>query len=205
MCKCREDLEKARLQKAMIRVCDLPLKTDDWTFDKFVVTDGVKDAYEASLSVSKGELSWLTLVSKPDMGKSHLAIAICRKWLELGKAARYSFVPELLESLRPQKDSQFEETDKTRYLGDIEFYKRVPLLVLDDFGAGNKTSWAVERLEMIIDHRYSNGLPLVVTTNLSMSKIGELWSWRIASRLQRVENSKVVSLTGTEYRLRKNR
>ena len=42
----------------------------------------------------------------------------------------------------------------------------MPLLIMDDFGTQNATAWAQEKLFQILNYRYINRLPLVVTTNL---------------------------------------
>ncbi|KKK94749.1 hypothetical protein LCGC14_2679700, partial [marine sediment metagenome] len=53
----------------------------------------------------------------------------------------------------------------------------------------------------IIDYRDINGLPLVVTMNVSMGML----SPRVASRLQRHINGRVVVLEAKEYRLESQR
>ena len=71
----------------------------------------------------------------------------------------------------------------------------VDLLVLDDLGAGKATGWAVEKLEIIIDYRYINGLPLVVTANIPIDN----FSFRIASRLRRFEAGKIIVIDAPEF------
>jgi DNA replication protein DnaC len=51
---------------------------------------------------------------------------------------------------------------------------------MDDFGTHNATAWAQEKLFQIINYRYINRLPLVVTTNLLLEQIEP----RIRSRLE---------------------
>ena len=51
---------------------------------------------------------------------------------------------------------------------------------MDDFGTHNATPWAQEKLFQILNYRYINKLPLVVTTNLPLGQIEE----RIRSRLE---------------------
>jgi len=47
----------------------------------------------------------------------------------------------------------------------IETLQKVGLLILDDLGAEKSSDWVCEKLFEIIDYRYNEGLPLLVTTN----------------------------------------
>jgi DNA replication protein DnaC len=51
--------------------------------------------------------------------------------------------------------------------------------VIDDFGTQNATPWAQEKLFQILNYRYINRLPLVLTTNIALADI----EGRIRSRL----------------------
>lgn len=192
-CECMVEADAAEKRERFLRLCRLPAATESRTFEKFRVRPGLEEAYQAALDVAEGRLKWLTLCGGVDCGKSHLAIAIARKWLERGLPARFIVVPQLLDDLRqgyhPDADMSYEQ----------EFYnfKNVDLLVLDDLGMESSTNWAQEKLDMLVDYRYTNELPLVVTTNLGMSEV----SARIASRLQREDFGKVVNIKAKEYRL----
>ena len=72
----------------------------------------------------------------------------------------------------------------------------VPLLVLDDLGVEYRTDWVQEKLDTIIDYRLMQGLPLVVTTNKPLDEL----PFRIASRLKRASNSKVMVIDSSEFR-----
>jgi DNA replication protein DnaC len=58
--------------------------------------------------------------------------------------------------------------DKQEY---IDYCCSNQLLVIDDLGVERNTSYAKEVVYAIIDNRYKSGLPMVITTNLSMEKI----------------------------------
>lgn len=172
-------------------LCKLPQDTDDRTFEGFKMRPGLREAYKAAVDVAEGKLKWLTLMGDVDTGKSHLAISICRKWLEKGKPARYVAVPKLLDELRqgyrPDADMPYDQ--------EFYFYEHVDLLVLDDLGMESSTPWAQEKLDMLVNSRCENALPLVVTTNLGLDQI----SPRIASRLQRVKFGKIINIKAMEY------
>ena len=48
---------------------------------------------------------------------------------------------------------------------------RYPLLIIDDFGMERGTEYALEQIYNIIDSRYRNRKPLIVTTNLTLDEI----------------------------------
>ena len=194
-CKCMREKDFQKRQEMYLRMCELPPATENMTFENYKVFPGLEEACEAARAIAYGNLKWLTLLSEVDRGKTHLAIAICREWLRQGKSAKYAFVPLLLDELRAGFDGKGGNSYQSRF----EFFCNVNLLVLDDLGVERASDWAMEKLETIVDYRYIHKLPLVVTTNIALDNYSE----RIASRLKRSEDSKVVVIKATEYRLRR--
>jgi DNA replication protein DnaC len=183
----------------MLKFCELPAATEDWIFEKFDYSGPLREAYEAALELAEERgIKWLALVGPVDTGKSHLAVAICRRWLARGKPARYVLVPLMLEELRAAYQSG-------AYDRQMDFLLKVPLLVLDDLGTQKPTEWAMEKLMQVIDYRYVNALPLVVTTNKSLDNLPGDTEHRIGSRLLRATFGKVVTVNAHEYRLRKKK
>ncbi len=192
-CACqKEDNRRHRLIQLM-RLCELPPESEGYTFEEFTNRPGLGEAKSMALEVADGKCKWLTLSGGPDLGKTHLAIAICRRWLARGVPAKYAYVPLLMDELRRGYGHDGEEAFEYRF----KIYCTVPLLVLDDLGVERSTTWAQEKLDTIVDSRLMNDLSLVVTTNLAMDEINE----RLSSRLQR--HGKVVFIDAGEYRLHK--
>lgn len=185
----------------MLKYCQLPAATGDWTFETFDASGPLQEAYDAALQLAeeRRDVRWLVLVGPVDVGKSHLAVAICRRWLARGKPARYRLVPLMLEELRAAYN---REGDYDRHM---HLLLNVPLLVLDDLGAQKPTGWAVEKLTQIVDYRYVNGLPMVVTTNRSLDNLPGDTEYRICSRLLRARFAMVIDIDAPEYRLRGSR
>lgn len=67
---------------------------------------------------------------------------------------------------------------------------------MDDFGTENATAWAQEKLFQILNYRYINNLPLLITTNLSLNQL----EGRIRSRLQDPELVTRVKILAPDYR-----
>lgn len=197
-CSCRNERDRQERVVGMLKFCQLPIGSEEHTFEKYDRKVGSKEAYEAALAVAKGELLWLVLNGGRDRGKTHLAVAICRHWLADGKVARYVHVPLLLDELRESFDDK-ERNFEQRF----GHFKNVPLLVMDDLGVQVPTPWANERLQTLIDYRYINQLPLVVTVNKSLDDLPGDDEGRIESRLKRMASSKIVLMECQEYTIHK--
>ena len=105
-CSCCLEKDWQARAARMLKYCQLPIGSENYTFEKYDRKLGSKEAYEAALDVATGELLWLVLNGGRDRGKTHLSIAICRYWLALGKVARYVHVPLLLDELREGFDGE---------------------------------------------------------------------------------------------------
>lgn len=196
-CECvKESLERRRVHW-MLRNCELPSDTGKMTFEKFQVLPGLEEAYDAALAVAEevDDSNWLTLMSDADRGKTHLLIAVCRRWLARGRPARYAYVPLLLDELR----RGFREEGDHSYESRFDFFLNVPLLALDDLGTESGTDWVDEKLDTIIDYRLVHGLPLMVTTNRSLDEL----PFRLSSRLRR--RGKIIYIDAPEFMERKDK
>ena len=134
---------------------------------------------------------WLLLQGGYGCGKTHLAAAIANFAVEMGVPTLFLTVPDLLDMLRFSYDS-----DDTTFESRFNEIRNASLLILDDFGTQNATGWAQEKLFQIINYRYINKLPLVITTNLSLDDIEP----RFRSRLSDRELVTDVRINAPDYR-----
>ncbi|HVF24501.1 MAG TPA: ATP-binding protein, partial [Anaerolineales bacterium] len=117
------------------------------------------DAYDASDAFARELQGWLMLEGSYGCGKTHLAAAIANAAVHRGVPTLFITVPDLLDSLR------FSFSDpETSFEARFEDIRNAALLVMDDFGTHNATPWAQEKLFQIINYRYINKLPTVITT-----------------------------------------
>ena len=136
---------------------------------------------------------FLTLLGQPGIGKTHLALALGWEWLERGKTVLYYHVAGLLNALR----DGYRQTGEADYEHTMAFARNCSLLILDDLGAEKESDWANEQLDFLIDHRYENSKPLIVTTNLTLDDLPP----RIADRLR---EGALILLKGESYRKKKH-
>ena len=134
---------------------------------------------------------WLLLQGGYGSGKTHLAAAIANFAVGMGVPTIFLTVPDLLDLLRYTFDAE-DVTFEERF----EQVRSPALLVLDDFGTQSATAWAQEKLFQIINYRYINKLPLVVTTNMPLDDLEA----RIRSRLADPELVSTVRIMAPDYR-----
>jgi len=146
-------------------------------------------AYSASLD------GWLVLSGPCGTGKTHLAAAIANETLaHANQPVMFTVAPDLLDHLR----ATFDPSRGIDYDERFNKIRNTFLLILDDLGTENTTPWAREKLYQIVNHRYNERLPTVITTNQPDSAIDE----RVLSRMLDRGMSIRVNLSGDDYRRR---
>ena len=184
-CTCRSEEILGAVEKRLFSFSNLSALAH-MTFDSFLPRGkeglselhaaSVRNAYDRAMEYAQSLDGWLLLEGKYGCGKTHLAAAIGNAVVK-NKAQETIFIttPDLLDALRFAY-SDPNETFESRF----ERIREIPLLILDDFGTHNATQWAQEKLFQIVNFRYINRLPTVITTNLALDDIES----RIRSRLQ---------------------
>jgi len=123
----------------------------------------------------------LLLTGPVGRGKTCESVGALRGCL-LDSAARgrrmtwqYARHTDLNAMLRPASDGS--------HLEALDQACAVDLLVVDDLGVGQYTDWAADSLYRIVDSRWSNERPMIITTNLLGEELAGVIGDRIASRL----------------------
>lgn len=165
--------EKAERAAALMRSCNLGKRFVRRTFDNFKVTASNKSAFEAAkkfccaiLGNNAGaddaaEPDGLRFIGPPGTGKTHLAAAIVNQLVAAGIAIVFTPTVSFFAGLKETYDAGSEESE----IDVMRSYKTAPLLVLDDLGKELPTAWALSKLYDLINARYEECLPVVITSN----------------------------------------
>ena len=168
-----------------------PVGNEKAKFMTFLEKERLQHAFETCKEFARLQEGWLLLEGGYGCGKTHLAAAIANDSVNRGVPTLFITVPDLLDSLR------FAYADpETTFEQRFDEIRNAQLLILDDFGTQNATGWAQEKLFQVINYRYINKLPTVITTNLMLDEI----EGRIRSRLQDDEFVKHLRITAPDYR-----
>ncbi len=200
ICSCRHGQVAQQIHQRLFSISNLD-NLQHLTFENFQPrgrvglgpwqADSLERAFNQAQQFAQKAEGWLLLQGGFGCGKTHLAAAIANFTVGLGVPTLFITVPDLLDALRFTYDNP-ESTFEQRF----EEIRTAPLLIMDDFGTQNATAWAQEKLFQILNFRYINKLPLVVTTNLLLEQI----EGRIRSRLEDPELVTRVFIQAPDYR-----
>ncbi|MEW6385941.1 MAG: ATP-binding protein [Thermodesulfobacteriota bacterium] len=137
----------------------------------------------------------------PGVGKTHLAVAILREALidkgqNHGKFVR---TVDLFKEIRHSFDEQATDSE----MAILRTYgQQIPLLVIDDMGAEKVTEWVLQTLYDLIDRRYVEELPTIITSNLSLEGLERHYGThgnRLGSRILAMGG--IYEITGRDRRI----
>ena len=174
-CKCRreerareeeqERLEKhRRLVEENTRRCFSQYSMKDWSFENDTEHNESMDFFKDYVS------NWdyynernigLLISGDLGVGKTFTAACIANALLEKELRVKMTNFGTIIDEL-------FKESDKTEYIRDL---CRCDLLIIDDLSTERDTSFALECIFKIVDERYRQGKPLIITTNLPVEEM----------------------------------
>lgn len=197
-------------------------KTTDEGFAEYLKTTRLPPIFRKATHIDWPKKIWekagssesLFLSGKPGTGKTHLAASIiAENYLQFSPRPYYNesrsqwmstrltvplfvTVPQLLVRFRATfKDENTTETDL------LQEYCQSRLTIFDDMGSEKISEWSLQMLYLIVDHRYTNLLPTIITSNLTLEEIGTTISDRIASRIAGM--CEIISLKGDDRRIKR--
>lgn len=209
VCQCRsEEMKKQRArdeyEEKMQRVERLrnnslmKSKYKDARFSSFIKTKENQKVYEFAQKYTQqfykmfennqGILFW----GNVGTGKSYTAACIANALLDnMVTVVMTSFV-EILQKLQ---GTQIDESAFVKNLNEVK------LLIIDDLGTERNTEYALEKVYNVIDGRYRSGMPLILTTNMTLDEMMKTTDIRYKRVYDRIfEMCYPVHVTGNSWR-----
>ena len=122
-------------------------------------------------------------------GKTHLSMAICNELMDRGISVVYMGYRDTLTSIKQNM------MDSVYYNKMMNRYKNARVLFVDDLFKGKITDSDINIMFELINHRYFNNLPMIVSSEFSVGRLFEVdKAW--GSRLIEMSKGRVVKLRG---------
>lgn len=131
--------------------CDTPERRKNYQIAK---------EYADNFAYHKARGDGLYIEGTNGTGKTHLAAAIALQLIHEGIPVICKTSSDLLMDIRRTFDSS--STNEAQVL---DIYKRVDLLIIDDLGKEQCSDWSMSTLYSILNDRYEDMKPTIVTTN----------------------------------------
>ena len=172
-CTCGEKQRKEEMARRILEQSGIPSTSSRaFTFRTFKIVPGSEKAHEAALRMATREADFkiLLMTGNVGCGKTHLLYAAAEQLADSGVNVKFIRFPDLLSEARINMGNQMGGIDVV-----INKYKKVPFLCLDEvkFKLNKKgeidDEWPMNAFEDILNHRYSNELETIITTNHDIS------------------------------------
>ena len=204
--------EFSRKVEKIIKNSKMSKRNLNYKFENFETNNSNKKVFDNLKNYSEKlvngiEKKGLILVGNNGVGKTHLACSIANKLIENGIQVIYGTLINLLAELRNSYDTDNDISE----MEIIKLYENVVLLIIDDLGKEKPSEWGLEKLFTIINSRYENNLPVIITTNYNQNSLVERLSLNgeieiaksIISRLY--EMCYLVKIEDIDHRIKKKK
>lgn len=170
-----------------------------WTFQQ---DDGgnskiieIAHKYVDNFHVMRSQGTGLLLYGNVGCGKSFAAACIANALIDRGTPCMMTNFSRIINQLQESFDG------RQKYIDNLS---RFDLLVIDDMAVERNSEYVWENIMNIVDSRYRSGLPLIVTTNLTIGELADpsdIRRQRVYSRLK--EMCVPIEVTGADRRTSK--
>ena len=149
----------------------------------------------------------LLFMGPQGVGKTHLAVGIIKELIR-SKSVQclFSTFPELLKEIQ----NSYNPVSQASELSLLQPILETEVLVLDELGAQNPSSWVRDEVSYVLNYRYNENKVTILTTNFKdeeerkdvKSGITDTLSERIGVRMRSrlFEMCKTIKMDGNDFR-----
>lgn len=172
--------EKLKLRESNLKQIDKLFKNNNLgkrqlssTFENYKINENNKKEYEniknyTSKIIESKTDKGLFITGTYGVGKTYLASCIANELIKNKIPVVFGTLIQLLDYIKnTYKDVEISDKEY------INLYSTVDLLIIDDLGKEKPTEWVLEKLFLIVNNRYNNCLPIVITTNYNRNQLRE--------------------------------
>jgi DNA replication protein DnaC len=153
----------------------------------------------------------LLFMGPQGVGKTHLAVAILKQLIKLKSVpGLFRTFPELLKEIQ----NSYNPVSQASELSLLAPVLETEVLVLDELGAQNPSSWVQDEVAYVLNYRYNDNKITILTTNYRDEKeddeprkdrkagIADTLSERIGVRMRSrlYEMCKTIKMAGNDFR-----
>ncbi len=190
-CQCRE---KEKL-KQQWKSSGMNLDSINLTFSNFSIWNKFSKALKETAiayfndfnKIKNSRQNSLLLSGQPGGGKTHIAVAVAINLINTGIKVIYMPYREALTNLK------INIKDENYYRSTLDRYKMCELLMIDDLYKGKVTVADINILFEIVNYRYVNYKPIMVSSEMTIEEILEI-DEGIGSRVYEMCSSYIVTI-----------
>ena len=198
----------AAAQQQVLDDLDLPKRYRHKDFDNYDISKLANENPEKLLEAVKGfasnfvnswnENNWLILSGGCGVGKTHLAVAALKEaarqrvaykinksqssWFKAGSRMAGFFIFKSSSAIIHEIKASYSANELSEH-ETLTKYMNCQLLVLDDLGTERASEWQQEKLHLLLNHRYNEMMPTIITTNLGLTELNKQVGKRVVDRI----------------------
>ena len=135
--------------------------------------------YASNFNEAKENNIGLLIYGTPGNGKTHATACIANYLMQKGIPTICVSINKMLERIKETYSSYGKEGEETV----LKSLSNADLLIIDDLGTEQKNEWSASKIYNIIDSRYRNSLPTIITTNININDLENMYHKRTYDRL----------------------
>ena len=196
---CKAEYSKTRVNPKLME-SEISRRFYDCSFDSYKPkTEILKKAKQSAINyaqnifanLKEGKNLVLAGYDSTGTGKTHLAVAIAKECFKKSVSVKFINSSKMINQIRQDFKTQ-------RYIN-------CQLLIIDDITKINVTDWSAEQIYYILNERYSNMMPTIITCEEDIEYLKNYFADNGKAVISRFfQNAEVIPVRGHDYRLVRN-